>query len=321
MRDCTDTAQKLDVCRGKLEILQVNLGDLCNQRCAHCHVGASPKGTHVMSRKVVDDILSFMADAGDLILDITGGAPELNPSFDHLVRSARPLAKEILVRSNLTVFFEQGREYLPGFFKGNRVHLICSLPCYTEENVDKQRGNGVFKKSIKGLMMLNELGFGGDDGLELDLVYNPPGPFLPGRQDELEVAYKRVLGNEYGVSFNRLITITNVPITRFGEQLRAEGTYDGYMDLLRANFNAAVLESLMCKHQLSVAYEGTMYDCDFNMALGMVLEDAEGRPLTIDRINSAWLTGCQVITDDHCLSCTAGFGSSCQGALTEARQT
>ncbi len=301
--------------RGKLTTLQVNMGNLCNQRCTHCHIDASPQGKDVMSRKIINDILKFLSQNRNLTLDITGGAPELNPNFDYLIRSAMPLAKEIIVRSNLTVFFEPGKEYLPKFFKETKVHLICSFPYYTKENVDSQRGKGTFEKSIKALRILNDTGFGKGNDLQLDLVHNPSGPNLPPPQDRLEKEYKEVLSNDYGIVFNRLITITNVPIRRFKDYLEARDEYDSYARLLEDNFNPEVLKSLMCRTFLSVGFDGKLCDCDFNLALGLALEDDRDEVLTLDSIALEELEGREIILGEHCFACTAGFGSSCQGAL------
>ena len=303
--------------RGKLKTLQVNLGNLCNQRCGHCHVDAGPDGKNIMSRKTIDNILDFISHNNDLILDITGGAPELNPHFDYLIRSARPLIKEVIVRSNMTVFFEAGREYLPHFFKENNVHLICSLPCYTKENVDRQRGNGVFEKSIKALRILNDLGFSKENGLYLDLAHNPNGPFLPKAQSELEEDYKHFLKTQYGITFNRLIALTNAPINRFKNYLGDNGGYAKYMSLLESNFNKEVLENLMCRNLLSVGWDGKVYDCDFNNALGLALKDEKGEIITIETIDSDRLEGKKICFGEHCFSCTAGAGSSCQGVLSD----
>ncbi len=311
------SAKSLDIRRKRLETLQVNMGNLCNQRCMHCHVDAGPHGDNIMSREIIDSILEFLASTRDLVLDVTGGAPELNPGFEYFISSARPLTSEIMVRSNLTVFFEPGKEHLPLFLKEQGIHLICSLPCYTQENVDMQRGNGVFRKSIRALRMLNELGFGRDAELQLDLVYNPLGAFLPSPQEELEADYKRVLGGEYRVSFDRLMTITNVPVKRFRKHLDSGGSYDDYMDLLKSSFNSGVLEELMCRTLLSVAYDGTVCDCDFNTALGLPLRNADGSAMTISQVKAEELVGRPVDIDEHCFSCTAGCGSSCQGSLAQ----
>jgi radical SAM/Cys-rich protein len=307
--------------RGKLSTLQVNLGNLCNQRCKHCHIGASPQGKNIMSREVIDDILRFLSNNKDLVLDITGGAPEMNPDFDYLLCSARRLVKEIIVRSNLTIFFEPGNEYLPRFYEENNIHLICSLPCYTEEGVDFQRGNGVFKKSIKALRFLNDLGFSKKKELVLDLVYNPSGAALPPQQEVLEKDYKRILEKDYGIGFNRLITITNVPVKRFRDSLESKGEYDKYLDILRKSFNPGVVDNLMCHTFLSVGYDGKVYDCDFNLSLGLALKDDKGKFLTIDRVDSRTLEGKEIVVGEHCLACTAGFGSSCQGVLVDRQKS
>lgn len=301
--------------RERLTTLQINLGDLCNQSCQHCHIEASPQGKNIMSKKVVDDILKFIARYKLETLDITGGAPELNPNFDYLIRSAKPWVKEIIVRSNLTVFFGEGKDYLPNFFKENKIHLICSLPCYTKENVDSQRGKGVFAKSIKALRILNDLGFGKGDGLKLDLAHNPLGPSLPLEQDRLEKDYKSNLYKEYSIVFNRLITLTNAPIKRFSEHLESDGEFKKYISLLKNNFNEKTLDALMCRSLLSVGFDGRIYDCDFNLALGLALKDKEGKILSIDALKPADLEERQIIFAEHCFSCTAGAGSSCQGRL------
>lgn len=302
--------------RTKLNTLQVNMGNLCNQNCLYCHIDASPFGENVMSKKVVDDILKFLARYKIKTLDITGGAPELNPYFDYLVTEARPLVDELMVRSNLTVIFEPGKEYLPEFFKKNKTHLICSLPCYSKENVDNQRGRGVFEKSIKALKLLNAVGFSRHEELLLDLVHNPTGTSLPLVQEELQAEYKRVLRKDYGVEFNRLITITNVPIRRFKNYLESTFEYEKYFTLLEDNFNPLVLDALMCRRFLSVGFDGKLYDCDFNLALGLALKDKSARFLAIDNLNPEELEDKEITLGEHCLSCTAGSGSSCQGALT-----
>ncbi len=306
--------------RAKLTTLQVNMGNLCNQRCKHCHVDASPRGGKIMSRKVIDSILKFLPQNTGLILDITGGAPELNPHFNYLVINAHPLVKEIIVRSNLTVFFEPGKDYLPQFLKNHNIHLVCSLPCYTEKNVDSQRGDGVFKKSIEALRLLNKLGYSMVEGLPLDLVYNPMGAYLPPSQEELEGDYKCHLKKEYGVEFNKLITMTNAPIKRFKEYLDSRGEYSKYLRLLKDSFNPAVVENIMCRKFLSVGYDGKLYDCDFNQVLGWALRDGRGNVLTIDMLDVKDLEQRTVIVGEHCLCCTAGYGSSCQGALADEEE-
>lgn len=301
--------------RGLLTTLQVNMGDLCNQSCLHCHIKASPQGKNIMSRKVVGDILSFLKSNHIKTLDITGGAPELNPNFDYFIKSARPLVGELIVRSNLTVLLEENKEYLPGFFKSNRVYLICSLPCYTKENVDRQRGKGVFEKSIKALQLLNNLGYSEDADLALDIVYNPGGAFLPQGQAALERDYKQALGENYGIKFNRLLTITNVAINKFKDCLEVNDEYEKYSNLLESSFNPRTLENLMCRSFLSVGYDGRLYDCDFNLAIGYALTDEEGRDLSISCLTIKDLENREIFTGEHCLACTAGSGSSCQGEL------
>ncbi|MFC1667791.1 arsenosugar biosynthesis radical SAM (seleno)protein ArsS [Chlamydiota bacterium] len=301
--------------RGKLTTLQVNIGDLCNQSCSHCHVDASPNGKNSMSIKVVEDIVRFCKKNPGLILDITGGAPELNPNFKYLIKSSCSYVSEILVRSNLTVLSEPGLECLPKFYKDNNVHLICSLPCYTKDTVDKQRGKGVFDKSVTSLKNLNEIGFG--ENLSLDLVYNPGGPFLPSSQECLEKDYKQKLSDNYDIKFNRLITITNVPIKRFKAYLDSNGGYEQYLHLLKENFNPSTVENLMCRTFLSVGYDGKLYDCDFNQALSWALKDRSGEYLEIGNLKMEDLENMEILVGEHCFSCTAGAGSSCQGVISE----
>lgn len=307
--------------RGELLTLQVNMGDLCNQACSHCHIEASPKGKKVMSRKVVDDTLTFLKKNQIKTLDITGGAPELNPHFDYFVESARPRVSELIVRSNLTVLLEEGKEHLPEFFKLNKVHLICSLPCYTKENVDRQRGSGVFEKSVRALKLLNKTGFAKRSDLQLDLVYNPLGAYLPSGQGCLEKDYKRALQDNYGIKFDRLLTITNVPIKKFKNYLESNNEYENYSSMLETNFNPKTIKALMCRTFLSVGYNGRLYDCDFNLALGFALRDRAGCCLAIDRLTIEDLQDRQILTGEHCFACTAGSGSSCQGILTDDKKS
>jgi radical SAM/Cys-rich protein len=301
--------------RGELKILQVNLGDLCNQNCSHCHINGGPQGKKVMSKKVIDDVLQFLKKNKGLVLDITGGAPEMNPDFIYLVAAAKDVVKETIVRSNLTVLTEKGKESLPLFFKENNVHLICSLPCYTKDNVNKQRGDGVFEKSIAALKRLNTVGYGQKEGLLLDLVYNPGGAFLPGPQDQLEADYKTMLKKEYDVDFNRLLTITNVPVNRFKQDLEEKGELDKYKDLLESNFNEEIAPNIMCRTLLSVGWDGRVYDCDFNQALDLTLMTDERKDINIKDLDLLDLKEREILFGDHCFSCTAGLGSSCQGAL------
>ncbi|HAH21723.1 MAG TPA: hypothetical protein DCL49_12600 [Candidatus Omnitrophica bacterium] len=301
--------------RARLTTLQVNMGDLCNQSCVHCHIDASVQGKNIMSRKVVGDILDFLRKNVIETVDITGGAPELNPNFGYFVESARPLVDELIVRSNLTVLFEKGKEYLPEFFRLHKARLMCSLPCYTKENVDRQRGPGVFEKSIKALRLLNDIGFAKRKDLQLDLVYNSLGAYLPGAQSSLERDYKKVLKENYGIEFNRLLTLTNVVIKRFKKYLESNNRYEEYSKVLEENFNPQNLKNLMCRTFLSVGYDGRLYDCDFNLALGHGLKDKEGNFLTIAKLRLKDLEEREILTGEHCFACTAGSGSSCQGAL------
>ncbi len=301
--------------RGKLTILQVNMGNLCNQTCKHCHIDASPEGKKVMQRKTIDDILHFLATNKGLTLDITGGAPELNQDFEYLIQKAKPLVKEIMVRSNLTVYFLKGKEHLPKFLAKNKVHLICSMPCYGKENVEAQRGKGVYEKSIKALQMLNSLGYGKSEDLKLDLVYNPLGAFLSGKQADLQAAYTERLKEDHNVVFNRLLTITNSPINRFKAQIKASGEYEKYLKLLEDSFNPLTVEKMMCRTTLSVGYDGKLYDCDFNQALNMPIKGKNNAALSISKFNASKLENSDITFDNHCFACTAGAGSSCQGAL------
>ncbi|NQU94651.1 MAG: arsenosugar biosynthesis radical SAM protein ArsS [Candidatus Omnitrophica bacterium] len=297
------------------ETLQVNLGNRCNQQCAHCHVDASPSGAKIMSKEVMGDIVIFLSKKKDLILDVTGGCPELNPNFKYFIEKAKPHAKEIKVRSNLTVLLEPGMEGMAQFYKDQGVHLVCSMPCYTRENVDKQRGEGVFDKSIKALRILNELGYGKEENLVLDLVYNPGGAVLPGEQSGLERDYKKVLKEKYQVTFSYLLTITNAPIKRFEQYLKANGNFDKYMKLLMDNFNENVAGNIMCRKLLSVGWDGTLYDCDFNQALNLSLKDKSDKTIKVSDISPDELQEREIIFENHCYCCTAGAGSSCEGAL------
>ena len=305
--------------RGRPTLLQVNMGNFCNQSCTHCHIEASPQGKNIMSKKIVDHILKFLSRYKIESLDITGGAAELNPHFDYFVTSIRGLVDELIVRSNLTVIFEPGKAHLPAFFKQNRVRLICSLPCYRKENVDEQRGKGVFEKSIKALQLLNNAGFAREEGLRLDLVYNPLNENLPPQAERLEHDYKQILKARYGIDFNHLLTITNVPIARFKNSLESQVKYGFYIGLLKENFNFTVVDNLMCRSFLSVGFDGKLYDCDFNLALGWALKDEFGNSLSLDTISPAELEGKEIALGEHCFACTAGYGSSCQGALAGAK--
>ena len=294
--------------------LQVNVGKRCNQACHHCHVDASPARTEVMPDDVVEACLEVLARTPDLAtLDITGGAPELHPRFREMVVRARALGRQVMVRHNLTVQFEPGFEGLAAFFAEQRVQVVCSLPHYTEDATDRQRGRGVFARSIDGLRALNALGYGREPGLVLDLVSNPVGAFLPPAQKDLERDTREWLRAHHGVVFNALFTITNMPISRFAAWLRRAGTYESYMARLESAFNPATVPGLMCRSLVSVGYDGRLHDCDFNQMLEMGLD--EGQPATIFAFDLARLSGRSVRTGDHCFGCTAGAGSSCGGAI------
>jgi radical SAM/Cys-rich protein len=300
--------------RQSLTRLQVNLGYVCNQSCVHCHVDAGPKRKEVMAPDTLDAVLAFLGRADVSTLDLTGGAPELNPGFRQLVRAARELGVHVMDRCNLTVLEEPGQEDLAGFLAEHRVEVVASLPCYLEENVDGQRGKGVFDASIRALRRLNDLGYGdGGDGPEINLVYNPLGPSLPPPQDSLERDYKRVLAERYGVRFDRLLTLTNMPIRRFGSMLQSQGRFQEYLGLLKSAHRDANLDEVMCRSLVSVDWRGYIYDCDFNQMLDMPLD---GGRLHISDLAAADLNGRSIRVGEHCYGCTAGQGSSCGGALT-----
>ena len=302
--------------RRALAVLQVNLGRYCNQACIHCHVEAGPSRTEMMHRETLDAVLNFLSDSDIATLDITGGAPELHPEFDYLVRSAAGLRRHIMDRCNLTVIFEPGMEYLPDFFRRHKVELVCSLPCYSEENVDRQRGRGTFDLSVRALQALNSIGYGHkNSGLLLNLVYNPVDPHLPPPQAKLEQDYKRILQERFGIVFNRLYCLSNMPITRYKTHLELRGEYQAYMNLLADNFNGATLDEVMCRNLISVGWDGLVYDCDFNQMLNLPLRDAGGKPCHISSVTAQQLCSERITVGDHCYACTAGAGSSCGGAL------
>ncbi len=301
--------------RDALQTLQVNLGYVCNQSCAHCHVNAGPNRTESMARETVEQVLSLLRASGAGLLDLTGGAPELNPHFRYLVRAARALGVRVIDRCNLTVLFQPGQEDLAAFLAEQEVEITASLPCYLRENVEQQRGRGVYDDSIRALRLLNSLGYGSDPRLPLNLVYNPVGPALPPPQAALEADYRRELGERFGIVFSRLLTITNMPISRFGAVLLAQGRYGDYMSLLRDNFQRANLDTLMCRSLVSVDWQGYVYDCDFNQMLDLPVPVA-GRRLHISELGDGReLAGAPVRSGEHCYGCTAGQGSSCGGAL------
>jgi radical SAM/Cys-rich protein len=302
--------------RRAFSTLQVNLGLKCNQSCNHCHVNAGPNRTELMSDAVFDGVIDCLsANSRIHTLDITGGAPELHPRFSELVSRARGMGKKVLDRCNLTVLFEPGQEGLADFLAENNVEIVASLPCYLQENVDAQRGKGVYDKSIAALKKLNELGYGvSDSGLSINLVYNPGGAYLPPSQVELEQDYRQKLFEHFGIHFNSLFTITNMPIARFGSQLQSHGEFDSYLDLLRESYQSANLESVMCKDLVSVSWQGLVYDCDFNQMLDMAITEGD-KPLSIFDLIDSDLDEQPIIVAEHCYGCTAGQGSSCGGAL------
>jgi radical SAM/Cys-rich protein len=296
-----------------LHTLQVNLGNLCNLHCTHCHVDASSRGTEIMGTDVMDQVAGFLTRHPNLTLDITGGCPEMNPDFRYLIDQTKGLAPRRMLRSNLAIMAEQGWEWLPEFCREHELTVIGSLPCYLEENVDRQRGNGVYRSSIQVLKQLNSLGYGTD--LELNLVYNPGGDFVPGSQHGLEAAYKSELSANHGINFNHLFTITNAPIGRFREHLEANGTYAEYLRLLAGRFNPEAAGNIMCRTLISVDWQGRIYNCDFNQALGMPITADDGSEITISELDDAGMNGKKISLSQHCYCCTAGEGSSCTGAL------
>ena len=309
--------QGLELRASAVETLQVNVGKLCNQACRHCHVDASPHRTEIMPAEVVEEVLEAVRRFRFPVVDITGGAPELNPNFRRLVAESRALGSRVMVRHNLTVMFEPGQADLPEFFRAHEVEVVSSLPYFLGQQTDAQRGPGVFDKSIEALKRLNAVGYGVEgSGLTLNLVYNPVGAFLPPPQGSIEADFKRELLARHGVTFGRLYTITNMPIRRFLEYLRRSGNEERYMRRLVDAFNPASVAGLMCRTTLSVDWTGRLYDCDFNQMLGLGVR--EGLPQTIGEFDPEKLTGRAVATDAHCFGCTAGAGSSCGGAVVKA---
>jgi radical SAM/Cys-rich protein len=307
--------------RDAVRVLQVNVGKLCNQACHHCHVDAGPKRTESMTRPTAERVAALLAQSsGVATLDLTGGAPELNPHFAFLLEHATALGRHVIVRCNLTVLFAPGMQDLPQLYRDHAVELVCSLPCYTAENVDRQRGRGVFDQSIEALRLLNDLGYGRPGSPRvLNLVYNPLGAFLPPPQAALEQRYREELRGLFGIEFHQLFTITNMPIKRFADQLHRAGQYDAYMGLLVNHFNPATVDGLMCRTLLSVGWDGTLYDCDFNQMLELPLTPADAdspHALTVWDVECIdHLNGRRIVTAAHCFGCTAGAGSSCGGAL------
>jgi len=296
-----------------VQTIQVNLGLVCNLSCRHCHVEASPHRNESMTWETMQSLLRLTEALPEARVDLTGGAPELNPNFRPLLDALIEQGHQVQVRTNLTVFFEAGQGDTPEFLADRGVHLVASLPCYLDDNVDKQRGGGVYKRSVAALRRLNSLGYGRQPRLPLNLVYNPGGAFLPPDQATLEDAYRRELRERFNVEFTRLLTITNMPMGRFLSDLQRDGQAEDYKHLLEDSFNQSTIDGLMCRHQICIAWDGTLSDCDFNSALGLSL--AGNLPRHIDQLDPSALEGRPIVTGEHCFGCTAGCGSSCGGAL------
>jgi radical SAM/Cys-rich protein len=309
----------LSLRRARPEILQVNVGKLCNLTCMHCHVNAGPKRKEIMTRETVDRIVDWLSNTDIPTVDLTGGAPEMIPDFRYFIERVKALepSRHMIDRCNLTILLERDYEDLPEFLATNKVEIIASMPCYSAKNVDTQRGEGVFDGSIAALQLLNSLGYGIDPELPLHLVYNPIGVFLPPPQDELQVDYKRELREHFGIVFNKLYALTNLPIGRFASYLRHNGQLEAYMQLLIHAFNPATIGGLMCRNTISVGWRGEVYDCDFNQQLGMQWSaDGKSKPLFLWDIDPDSLEHREIMTGDHCFGCTAGAGSSCGGAIS-----
>jgi len=306
---------RLEIRRKPLEILQINVGKLCDLACLHCHVEAGPKRTEIMERRTAERLMVLLKKSHTIqTVDLTGGAPELNPNFRYLVEESRRLGRDVIDRCNLTVFFQKGQEETPFFLKQYRVQIVASLPCYSKENVEAQRGRGVFDKSIRALRLLNELGYGKKGtGLILDLVYNPVGPFLPPPQAELESDYKKELKELFGIEFNHLLTITNMPIKRFHDYLGRRGELKQYGDLLETHFNPEAAGRVMCRNLISISWDGKIYDCDFNQMSEILLGGKRRTIWEIELFDE--LASEPIQFANHCYGCTAGDGSSCGGAL------
>ncbi len=311
------------LCGATIETVQVNIGLTCNLACRHCHVESSPNKVEQADWPTLCDVLDAFDRAGAKTIDITGGAPEMNPHFRRFIGEATRRGADVMVRTNLTIMLEAGYEGFPEFYRDYGVHLVASLPCYMEENVKRQRGLHVFHESIEVIQRLNAVGYGRRDDLPLDLVYNPVGPSLPPSEKSLEADYRRVLNNQFDIDFTNLVAITNLPIGRFQHDLDRQGRGEAYRRLLRESFNPATIDGLMCRHQLHVAYDGTMYDCDFNYAIGLAARPdgngspnaSRGRPHVRDFDPATWRRR-RIMTGEHCFGCTAGSGSSCGGSLT-----
>lgn len=302
--------------RASLETVQLNLGYLCNQQCLHCHVDASPRRKELMSRETMQSVIRFAERQGIKTLDLTGGAPEMNPHFKYLVEAAREAGIHVIDRCNLTILSEPGYDWLARFLAEHRIEVIASMPCYLQQNVDAQRGKGVFDRSIEGLRQLNDLGYGSDQELVLNLVYNPQGAVLPPEQHELEKAYKKTLSNEFGIVFNQLYTLANMPIKRFGSTLLSKGEFDGYMQLLKNSYQPINLEAVMCRRLVSFDWQGYAYDCDFNQMLGLKCA-INNNCVHVNDLLEFDFENQPIVVMDHCYGCTAGQGSSCGGSLNK----
>lgn len=296
-----------------IETIQVNVGLRCNQRCRHCHLECSPARTESMDWETMAAVKAAALQAGASVVDITGGAPELNPHLRRFIGELRQAGLDVQVRTNLTVLLEPDQEGMMDFLRNHQVRLVASMPCYLQENVDAQRGPHTYEHSIEAIRRLNGASYGREGGLQLHLVYNPAGPLLPPPQAELEQDYRRELRERFGIEFSRLLTITNMPLGRFGAELKAAGRVDEYLCLLEDSFNPATVDGLMCRHQISVGWDGTLYDCDFNLALNLPVNHSA--PDHISRFDPAALRCRRIVTGEHCLGCTAGNGSSCGGEL------
>ncbi len=303
--------------RRQLETLQINIGLRCNQACLHCHVNSNPYRKEKMSPETITQVVQFLQQDKVQMLDITGGAPELHPQFRELVYEARKLGVHVIDRCNLTIMDEPGHEDLADFLAGHGVEVVASLPCYTEDNVDQQRGKGVFQSSIRGLQKLNKLGYGeADSGLVLSLAYNPLGPSLPAGQVQLEKEYKRHLSDHYGITFNRLLTISNMPIKRFGSTLISRGQFESYMSLLKNAHRDDNLDQVMCRSTVSVDWQGNLFDCDFNQMLDLTMSVNGDAHMHLSDLLEKDISNAPIAVRNHCYACTAGQGSSCTGALS-----
>ena len=297
-----------------IDVLQLNLGYRCNLTCKHCHVNAGPNRAEAMPKEIMNQCLKIIKDSSLTTIDITGGAPEMNPDFRWFINECAKLKRRLLVRTNAVILLEDGYQDIIDLYTGLQVELVVSLPCYTQENTDQQRGDGIFEREIQALKILNSKGYGSEhSNLILDLVYNPGGPFLPGSQSELERDYKHILKEKYEIDFNRLFCITNMPIGRYQEYLFATDNYEGYMETLVNAYNPTAFDNVMCKNTVSVGWDGQLYDCDFNQILGLGIN--HGAPSNIMNFNFEKLSKRQIVVGNHCYGCTAGAGSSCQGEV------